>query len=304
MSAPVIEVLDEHHRTLGEGPVWCPDTQRLFWIDIDEKKVFSYDFKSKQQREYTLAENIGSCACWKNEPNTILIATAAGFQKLDLSTGEQTTLVKRDSLESKPNGRFNDGKCDARGRLWAGTMDRSGDVNRKQGSLYCLGNDGKVTTHRRDISISNGIAWSHDNKTMYFVDSMEKNVLAFDFNLEKGTISNERVIIRLEEGSPAVFDGMAIDKEGMLWIALWDGACVRRYDPATGKILRQLDIPSQKVTSCCWGGSDMNTLFVTSADKGADRSKYPKAGCTFAVKNLGVGGDAMPTYRPIGAGVH
>jgi len=286
-----VAIFDDFQTILGEGPVWDEASNALLWIDITGRKVLK---KSPQSERitYSTDDMIGSFSLLEGDPHSLLLATGIGLQKLDLKTGKSETVLERTSLEEMGNNRFNDGKCDAKGRFWAGTMDRNGSV-RKKGSLYCY-SGGKATLHRRPVSISNGIAWSWDNKKMFYVDSPEKTLLVFDFDLETGTLSNEKVIAH-QETPEAVFDGMTIDEEGKLWVALWGGACIRRYDADTGALLLEVPIPALNVTSCVFGGPNWDELYVTSASCDTDLSKYPDAGKTFLLSGLGVRG--RPFYR-------
>jgi sugar lactone lactonase YvrE len=159
---------------------------------------------------------------------------------------------------------------------------------RYKGSLYCLHDDLHVTMHRRPVSISNGLAWTSDNKTLYYIDSPEKAMIAWDFDLSKGTLSNERIAFTIDLPNEK-FDGQTIDAEGMLWVAIWGGGCVRRYNPKTGEVLGEVNLPCPNITSCCFGGPNFETLYVTTADYGS-RSAHPQAGQTFAVTGLGVRG--------------
>jgi sugar lactone lactonase YvrE len=173
--------------------------------------------------------------------------------------------------------RYNDAKCDASGRLWCGTMSLFGRTT--EGALYQVRGDGSRQTVLQDIGISNGLAWSQDNKTMYYIDSMTYGVDAFNFNLQKGLISERRRVIDISSGLP---DGMTIDAEGMLWVAIWGESCVRRYNPIDGALLDIVEIPSKFVTSCCFGGVDMDTLYITTS---AEREMENKgAGCVYCLK--------------------
>jgi sugar lactone lactonase YvrE len=204
----------------------------------------------------------------------------------------RTTLVA--TLDHEPaTNRFNDGKCDPRGRFLAGTMDLG--ESEPNGSLYSF--HGKTVTQLLgDVTISNGMAWSPDHKTFYYIDTPTRVVRAFDYDLESGLFANARQVIYAPEtlGWP---DGMTSDTQGNLWIAMWGGAQVTRWDPNTGALLEQIAIPAKNVSSCVFGGRDMNELYLTSARKGLDAAtleQYPLTGGVFRIKTRVEG---MPTFE-------
>jgi sugar lactone lactonase YvrE len=191
------------------------------------------------------------------------------------------------------NNRFNDGKCDPRGRFLAGTMDHT--EQETSGALYSLSPDGKLTRLLKQVRISNGIAWAPDGTTMYFIDTPTRDVLAFDYDLDTGQIMNTRAIIHFEKtfGWP---DGMTSDSDGNLWIAMWGGARISQWKP-DGTLLAQFGVAAKNVTSCVFGGPRMNELFITTALVGMDRAefkKYPQAGGVFRMETNVTG---MPTYE-------
>ncbi|MDP1926215.1 MAG: SMP-30/gluconolactonase/LRE family protein, partial [Thiobacillus sp.] len=183
---------------------------------------------------------------------------------------------------------FNDGKCDPVGRFLAGTMD----MNEKDasGSLYSF--DGKRVTRLLDgIRISNGLAWSVDHKTFYYIDTPTREVKAFDYDAATGQIANPRLAFYVPEslGWP---DGMTSDMDGNLWVAIWGGAQITKWNPNTGELLGQIPVPALHTSSCVFGGKDMNELYITSARKGMsaeDLKKYPLSGGLFKVVTNVVG---------------
>ncbi len=194
----------------------------------------------------------------------LVIAQRFGFWNFEPDTNKLITLA---SPKGEPsNNRFNDGKCDPRGRFVAGTMDHN--EQEASGSLYSLSVDGRVKRLLKDVRISNGIAWSPDYKAMYFIDTPTRDVKAFDYDLETGQIANPRVIIHFADtfGWP---DGMTSDLNGDLWIAMWSGARITQWKP-DGTLLEQFAVPALQVTSCVFGGADMDELFITSARVGMD----------------------------------
>jgi sugar lactone lactonase YvrE len=196
--------------------------------------------------------------------------------------------------EDLDTNRFNDGKVDPNGRFWAGTMDKAEKT--ASGSLYCLFPDLSVKKRETSITVSNGLTWSIDKRTMYYIDSPTQKVFAYDYDDSTGEISNKRVVFSINDNSFP--DGMTVDEEGMLWVALWDGSSVIRFDPTNGSLLQRIAFPTSRVTSCCWGGEDLDTLYVTTARVGLAAEqlrKEPTAGGLFAVKHLGVKG--TPTFE-------
>ncbi|CAF0886613.1 unnamed protein product [Didymodactylos carnosus] len=190
-----------------------------------------------------------------------------------------------------PNNRFNDGKCDPRGRLVAGTMHVDAKT-KHTGALYSLNEKYNVTKLLDRVSISNGIVWSKDGHCMYYIDTFEYNVVSYDYNLNDGTISNRRVIFEFEESKYGSPDGMTIDENDNLWIAFWNGSKVRQFDPRQQKELSEINLPVRFVTSCAFGGSDLNDLYITCAasENKKDFDFAPLAGSLFVVKNIGVRG--------------
>lgn len=264
--------------TLGEGPCWDEVNQVLYWVDIMGKDLHKYDPATDENETYHIGQMIGAAVPSKS--GGLVLALQNGFYKFYPDSEELTPITDPES--HLPNNRFNDGKCDKAGRFWAGTMPIQGGG--KSGALYCLHTDYEVKTMLQDIGISNGMAWSHDDRTMYYIDTPTREVAAFDYDLETGTIANRRVAIHFsdEHGNP---DGMTIDEEGMLWIAEWGGYQVGRWDPNTGKMIDSIQVPAAQVTSCVFGGAKLDTLYITTARIGQEnKADQPFAGGLFAIK--------------------
>jgi sugar lactone lactonase YvrE len=278
------ELISDAKATLGEGPAWDAKTQTLYWVDILERRVYA------GTRIIARLDDLIGCIAPRKNGHLVLSLTAdeGHFSFVDLdpfdlapgkpACGGQTILA---SLDSEPlTNRFNDGKCDPAGRLLAGTMN----LNEKDptGSLYSF--DGKQTTHLLEgITISNGLAWCPDHKIFYYIDTPTREVKAFDYDITTGQIANPRVAVNIPEslGWP---DGMTSDTQGILWIAMWGGAQVTKWNPKTGKLLEQVPVPALHTSSCVFGGKDMNELYITSARKGmseTDLKKYPLSGGLF-----------------------
>jgi sugar lactone lactonase YvrE len=283
------ELIFDAKATLGEGPAWDSKTQTLYWLDILEKRIYANTRILAQ-----LDDLIGCLAPCKNGHLILALSGAEGrhrFADLNPDTVQLTVLASLDS--ELPTNRLNDGKCDSAGRFLAGSMD----MNEKDpnGALYSF--DGKrVTRLLNGITISNGLAWSVDYKTFYYIDTPTRKVQAFDYDLATGQIANPRLAIYVPEslGWP---DGMTSDTDGNLWIAMWDGAQVTKWNPNTGKLLEQIPVPALQTSSCVFGGRGMNELYVTSARKSmseANLKKYPLSGGLFKVITNVTG---MPTFE-------
>jgi D-xylonolactonase len=265
---------------LGEGPLWSEREQALYWVDILGRRLHRLIPASGEQRTWDFDEEISAVAECATQPG-LIASLRHGFALFDPATEELTRLAEPES--ALPGNRFNDAKCDRRGRFWAGSMDFA--CKAPTGSLYCL--DGAAPPRRMEggYAVINGPAWSADQRVMYLNDSVNGRVLAFDFDLERGTISGKRLFLQFsdEEGSP---DGMTTDAEGGLWIAHWGASVVTRHDQR-GAILQTIHLPCSQITSCAFGGPDLRTLYITSAADGLApeaREREPLAGGLFAVE--------------------
>lgn len=276
----VLELVLDVKATLGEGPCWDRERQLLYWIDILEKKIYIFNPHTNENHGIQLEQYIGAIV--PRNIDEAVVALENGFYFLNYST-EKVTLINEPESHLI-NNRFNDGKCDAYGRFWAGTMDKS--YVKEQGSLYCLDTNRKVEKKLSKIGLSNGMAWSPDNKFMYHIDTLSKKVSCFNYNLVTGDFENPIDIISFpeEEGMP---DGMTIDEEGMLWIAHWGGSKVSRWNPKTGEQIGSIEVPALNVTSCTFGGKDLNELYITTAKSGLSEEQlknYPLSGGLFRIK--------------------
>ena len=263
--------------TLGEGPVWDRRKQSLFWVDIEGRKLHRHQPNIQKNTEWSFDGMLGAAIPMENEH--MLLALESGLASFDCESEKLTELRVLENTNEKL--RFNDGKVGPNGNFWIGTMDKGGAP--KAGNFYCVDSKLKSTLQIADTHISNGMAWSADKKTFYYIDSPTFEVRAFDFEKENGSISNGKAVIKVlgDYGSP---DGMSIDSEGMLWVAHWGGHCVRRWNPDTGKVLQKIEVNAPHVTSCCFGGKDLKTLYITTARSGlteAQLKEFPKSGGLF-----------------------
>lgn len=275
-----VNVLLDIRAMVGEGALWDEQAQLFYWVDIMSNALYVYNPATGQNRLYDIGQHVGTVVL--RQSGGVMLALANGFAEYDLASGKLTILSDPES--HLPGNRFNDGKCDPGGRFWAGTMAYADQST--QGSLYRLDADLSVHKMLGNIAISNGIVWSHDKRTMYYIDTMVHNVRAFDYDNASGDISNERVAIP-ESPEMRMPDGMAIDADGNLWVAHFGGGCVRCWNPHTGQLIDQIDLPAKQITSCAFGGAELDTLFITSAAIGLDAealAKQPLAGSLFSVK--------------------
>jgi sugar lactone lactonase YvrE len=280
---------------LSEGPRWHAEAGELLWVDILGATLHrgrpGIDGALETVQTITLDRHVGAVA-----PATgggYVLAAGTGFLHVD-DAGAVRELAQPEAGRS--DVRMNDGACDGQGRFWAGTM--AYDESPGAGALYRLELDGSCTTVLTGLTIANGIGWSPDGATMYHVDSGTARVDAFDFDPISGDLSRRRTIIVIDEPGVAP-DGLTVDEEGGIWVALWGGGVVRRYGP-DGTLLITVPLPVDRPTSCAFGGPDRTTLFVTTARHGlddADLSRQPHAGRVFRIEGLGVRGAPCAPYR-------
>jgi sugar lactone lactonase YvrE len=284
-----MELLLDVKNQLGEGAIWNHKTGEFWWIDIEGKQLNTYKPLMKGHKRYNFNHRIGTVVPSRDGEDAIL-ALQNGVWKYGIENGEMTFLV---SPESDTNNiRLNDGKCDPAGRLWVGSMHLN--QTKYAANLFQIqpNRDTVLSRIMQDsVTISNGIVWSLDEKTMYYIDTDRGNVRAYDYDKTTGNIAKERVIITVSDtlGYP---DGMTIDKEGMLWIALWNGDCVTRWNPNTGELLQKIEVPAHNVTSCAFGGENLETLYITTARLDmteAELAAKPLSGGVFKI-NPGVRG--------------
>ena len=271
---------------LGEGPVWDAVQKVICWIDIVNGEIHEYSPEKKIHKTIPVHQMIGTIAVCKD--GNFVAALQNGFAFINRQSGEIKMI--NDPENHLPNNRFNDGKCDPAGRFWAGTMSLTDEPDK--GNLYSLEKDGRIKKQIGNVSISNGIAWSIDETILYYIDTPTFEIVAYNYEKSTGLISNKKVIIKIdkEEGAP---DGMTIDTEGMLWIAHWDGWQVTRWNPATGQKLLAIKLPVARVTSCTFGGDNLEDLYITSAKVGLSEAALkmqPLAGSLFIIPACGYKG--------------
>ncbi|PHS08067.1 MAG: hypothetical protein COA78_13095 [Blastopirellula sp.] len=277
--------------TLGEGPAWIAESQRLIWVDIERHLINRLDPATGKNESWAVGCDVGFAV--PDTSGNIVAGTRDGIIRLNTETGEITSVVDPES--DIPTNRFNDGKCDPRGRIFGGSISYERIVG--DASLYRFDTDFQVEKVQDGITNSNGLTWSLDEKTFYYIDTPTRKVDAFDYDVETGAISNRRTVINVPEdlGKP---DGMTIDNEGMLWVCLWGGWGVTRWNPETAELIGKINLPCKNVTSCCFGGPNLDQLFISCARTGLtaeELANQPQAGSLF-VAEPGVSGQAAVAF--------
>jgi sugar lactone lactonase YvrE len=273
----IIEPVSTFRARWGEGPIWWGNA--LYYVDIEGQKVICFNPASGTERTWDVGQRVGTVV--PREAGGLVIAGDHGLLFLDEESGALTPIV--DPEQDKPDNRFNDGKCSPDGRFFAGTISlvkKIGDAR-----LYRLDPDLSLHEVFGPVTNSNGIVWSGDGKTVYYIDTPRREVLAFDY--EDGHLRNPRSAVSTEtvDASP---DGMTIDCEDHLWVAFCHGACVICYDPVSGKELRRIDFPCLETTACAFGGPGLSDLYVTTGIHKSVEEEH--AGRLFVVRGLGTHG--------------
>ncbi len=282
-----VELVHDARAITGESPTWCEREQQLYWIDIEEPALHRFDPSTGGDQRWVMPCQIGAFALCRS--GDILAALRLGLARISLFNRAFAAL---DAPPYNPlTHRFNEGKCDARGRFWVGAKFDplpSATAERHASALGPL--TGAAPIHVLDYGealrpahasavIANGMAWSLDNRVMYFADTPTRRVTAFDFDIESGALSSPRVFAQFQ-GSDGKPDGAAIDREGFYWCALYGGGRVVRIAP-NGEIEREIRLPVSQPTMCAFGDADYRSLYVTSAAQGVSKQREPHAGGIF-----------------------
>jgi len=286
-----MECVLDAQAALGEGPVWDPDAGCLYFVDIERGLVHRYDPDTQASRSHKVDAMAGAVALTVS--GDLLLAVRDGFARLDPDSGRVRPIACVEA--DRPDLRMNDGACDPAGRFWAGTM--AIDERHGAGALYRLDPDGRVHRMVDEVTISNGLDWSNDGRLMYYVDTPTQSIDVFDFDVATGAIANRRSLARVpgEDGSP---DGLTVDADGYLWVALWSGGAVYRYAP-DGRLDRVVTVPVAYPTSCAFGGPDLRDLYITTAARALtpdERQGEPLAGGLFRCRP-GVQGRPANRFR-------
>ena len=276
----MIKPIPHHRAILGEGPLWVARDRALYWIDIHQELLIRYTpaFGRSEWRKLP-ARPTSLCA---REDGSLLVSYKTGMGSIDFESGRTRELPVRGVDFTREA--FNDSACDRRGRLWIGTRDPNPAAAQPVARLYRMGSDLRAQCMDDGFVISNGRAWSPDDRTMYHTDSVPGRIDAYDFDLATGALSNRRVFIDYA-GKGCRPDGCTVDAEGCLWVAEVEGWRVARYRP-DGTLHRQIALPFRKPSSVMFGGDDLRTLFVTSVTAGLsveELAQQPNAGMLMAV---------------------
>jgi len=262
---------------LGESPVWHPQRQRYYWVDITKKQVHSMGRDDQPIETINLPDCVGCIVVADN--GNLIAALAREIVEICLHTHE----IRHFYTPKLPSDvMFNDGKVDCMGRFWVGTKDIA--EQNPTAALYCLDHRG-FSRKACHVTISNGTDWNLDNTIMYYTDSPTRKIYQYDFDAESGTIRNRRVFADIENGYP---DGLTVDNQGRIWSAQWDGSCVTCFTP-DGKVDTVVPLAAKRPTSCCFGGVDYQELFITSASIGLTLNEDDQDGFIFQTSSLATG---------------
>ncbi|WP_412050769.1 SMP-30/gluconolactonase/LRE family protein [Hoeflea sp. Naph1] len=289
-----IECVVDARAELGEGTVWDPVAQVLWWIDIYGPTIYRFDPASRENHSWTAPEYLGCIGLRRS--GGLVLTMASGFHFFDPDTGVFTPIA--DPEQDMSDTRFNDGKTDRQGRFWSGSMfEAPGKPAAKIGALYRLDTDHSVHKVIDGVGCANGLAWSPDGDKMYFTDSHTHLVWVFDFDPESGEVSNRRVLIDLSDRD-FIVDGATVDADGCYWLTIPFKGKLLTYDP-DGKLMREIDMPCDLPTCCEFGGKDLDVLYVTTARlrrSDSELAGQQSPGGLFAISGLGSKGLILPPY--------
>ncbi len=282
MPEPIVRVQHQTRAALGEGALWDGRRERLLWVDILGQKVMLFDPETGGNQVFTVGRSVGTVVMTEGE--LLLLGLRDGIGTLSLESGDVRVLV--DPEPNLSHTRLNDGKCDPEGRFWVGSICEK--PPHRTGGLYCLERDLSLSQKLTEIQCSNGLVWSGDGRRFYYIDTPTQEIALFDYQRSTGTITNRRVLTRIDPklGAP---DGMTIDTEDRLYVALFAGQRVVRINPRNGEIDLEIPIPAVHVTSLAFGGKELDRMFVTTARVGlgpSELEQYPNSGCLFVVEGL------------------
>ena len=280
IAKPIFDIKPEH----GEGPIWCPITQKFYCVDLLKGIYYKVDWETGVSEKYEIGQELGVMALC--EKGTTVVAVRDGFGFFNEETKTLQLIENSPEIEVVKR-RMNDGAVDPIGRFFAGTMEYDGA--NPTGKLYRLDQDKKWQCLENHIFIPNGMGWSPDANTYYMIDTFRNIMYAYDYDIETGNISNRRGHIQWEKDEYP--DGMTIDAEGGFWIAMWLGSKVSHFD-SSGKWIEDIHVPVLHTTSCCFGGRDLKTLLITTSNLNLskkEKKENPLAGCCFAFKTNTIG---------------
>lgn len=257
---PDCTVLADDGNLCGESPLWDVQRKHLYWVDCLSAKLFRYDWATGQRKTVLDSFEVNGCAL--NRPGGMVLVNNSGVWLWGKSGGAPTLIAAE---VEKAKLQLNDCVADPRGRLLTGSCFYSPSEDFSLGHLFCVEKDGAVTILDEGFYLSNGLCFSPDEQTLYFADSVQRVIYAYEYDPEKGTVRNRRIFVKLDS-SAGLPDGLTVDSEGFVWSAEWYGGCVTRFDP-DGKMERRIALPAKQVSSLTFGGPDMTDIFITSAAK-------------------------------------
>ncbi|KAH6921949.1 hypothetical protein HPB50_006867 [Hyalomma asiaticum] len=292
-----VEAASTRRSLLGEGPHWDERSSTLLFVDCLGREVVRYDPAYGMETQIISTEgDIGNVIPFAEDSSQLALCMEHGLYRLDLDTLQKDLLVEMLDHQSPVKSRLNDGKCDALGRLWTGSMPSTGMQNLvpETNNFWCY-SKGQLKHKLGMVTISNGITWTNDDRVMFYVDSPPRQVYAFDFDIADGEIHNRRVLVDFNKtpgyqdlGQP---DGMTIDVNDKIWMACFEGSAVIQIDPETAKILTKISFPAKYTTSCCFGGENYDILYVTTASFRPNANRA-EDGRLYRVTDLGAKGKA------------
>ena len=292
MTTPDMLIASEN--ILGECPLWHPETRALFWVDVHGKLLQRYDWQTGAIERHEMPEFLGSFAFSADNPSVVILALEQGFMRYDLTSRSGEWLNRPN--KGKPHLRFNEGKCDRRGRFWAGTM-ADAHPREAEGILYSLTANGDVTAAFDEIYCPNCLVWTSDSRYMYFADTPRQQILRHPFDLDSGTVGTGELFVDTR-GHPGHPDGGALDIDGCLWNAEWGGGRLVRYTPS-GRMDRVIGLPATQTTSCAFAGDDLDVLVITTAQRLLSENELKEqaglAGNVFAI-HVGTSGFPEPHF--------
>ena len=267
-----VELFKDVKNSLGEGITWSSLNSCIYWLDIMPKSVlFKIDLYSNKLETFDLPEFVTASSIISN--NEIALVSNNGVNRFDFKTNSYERII--DVEKDIPLNRSNDGASDARGRLWFGTMQNNFNkdgsaksLDTKSGNLYCLSGN-QLNVVEKNLGIPNTFVWSPDNTKFYFADTIDGSLLEYKFNLDEGILLDKKNFFNFDRGAP---DGSTIDSEGFIWNCRWGGSCVVKIDPK-GRVDQIYELPVENVTNCVFGGNDLKTLFITTANN-SDKNEY------------------------------
>lgn len=260
---------------LGEGIVWDHTRQRVWWVDILQRKLYRYNPVSKHLEQWDTPERL-CCFAPVAGKDQLACAFESGFAFYWPETGQIKWIEKPE--QDNPGTRFNDGRTDRQGRLWAGTMVEDEEKATYRGSLYCLNGDLSVTKSIGDLSITNSLCWSPDGKTVYHTDTPTRTINAYPFDIDAGSLGHAKPLVKTQEGCYP--DGSIVDSQGYLWNAQWGGSKVVRYS-SKGDVDLEVSVPTSQPSCVVFGGESLDLLFVTSAWADMKDNREENAGHVF-----------------------